>query len=142
MVVATRDLAAGTAADLPDTPEDLAALADLLVAAILVVRAVSPVPAAAWAFRIGILVFPTTSLIDHSFTMVFAAVASGTADFVIVGFRHLDSATIASAGAAVEVGDGGIHGGDRLTTIRGGGGIRTISDSMRTITGNTRSRMR
>jgi len=33
-------------------------------------------------------------------------------------------------------------GGDRLTTIRGGGGIRTISDSMRTLTGNTRSQMR
>ena len=142
-MVDTPDSVVGAAAASLDTPEDLAGLVGLLAAAILVDRAVSPAPAAEWAFRTAILDSRTTSLIDLSFMTDFAAAVLGIADSGIAVSRLLDFETIALGGVADEGGARGmvIRGGDRPITIRGGGTKMTV-DSTRIITGSTKSRMR
>ncbi len=143
LVVVTAAALVGTLVALAGTVADSVALEDPSAAATLEVRVASMAIAAAWVFLTAILDSRTTSLIDLSFMTDFAAMVLGIMVSAIIVFKPLASG-IASVGAADgdPVGPGGIPGGDRLTTIRGGGGIRMISGSTTIITGNTRSRTR
>ncbi len=109
-------------------------------------------PWAALTFRVGradslgfmappasladLLISRAASHIVHFFTTDFAATA-----FVDV-FEPTGSGIIATATVADRDGPGDIRGGDRRTTILGGGGTRTMRGSIRSTTANIRLRMR
>jgi hypothetical protein len=121
----------------------LASVADMsadsvgMEAAVLSVAAISP----AANFQVRLVECRAFTAATVSFLPIISdlAVLFCTTVFATSVSALLGSGTIVSAGDAAGV---GLPGGERLITIRGGGGIRMISDSMTIITASTRLRMR
>src|SRR5581483_11112874 len=137
-VVVTQDSAAAMLADLQGTPVDSVGVAQAVLsgeATSMAAPAASRVIAVGRDFPAPIPGGVTTFRINPSFTMVSGTGASVRTDSGIIATATV--ADSARAGAGVSA----FRGGDRLTTILGGG-ARMISSSIRTTTTSTPSRMR